>query len=112
MNERALLSMGRMRVDEGFRVSRMDLKINGTSVVPYALWSENTTRKTKGQSEENKENGRLLTEKGIRFWTSHSSSSRLSGVWCVMSSNPLILWRRFASCLKSLTCTEICAAVV
>ena len=75
-NVRARLSIGRMKVDEGFRESPADFNINGTSAVPYVLWSENA----KDQSEENRENGRLLTEKGMRFWTSHSSSSRLSGV--------------------------------
>ena len=43
-NERARLSMARMKVDEGFCESRTDLNINGTSVVPYTLWNENTTK--------------------------------------------------------------------
>ena len=75
-NVRARLSIGRMKVDEGFRESPADFKINGTSAVPYVLWSETA----RDQSKEHKENGRLLTEKGMRFWTNHSSSSRSSGV--------------------------------
>lgn len=35
MNVRDRLSIGRIKVDEGFRESCADLKISGTSVVPY-----------------------------------------------------------------------------
>jgi len=54
-NVRDRLSIGRRNVDEGVSESCADLKISGTSVVPYVHWRENTTRKTRGQWKENKE---------------------------------------------------------
>lgn len=42
-NVRDRLSIGRMKVDEDVRESRADLKISGTSVVPYVHWREITT---------------------------------------------------------------------
>ena len=39
MNATDRLSIGCRRVDEGVRESRADLKMRGTSVVPYVHWS-------------------------------------------------------------------------
>ena len=49
------LSIGRMKVDEGFRESCADLKMSGTSVVPYVHWRGDTAGGAKGQRKENKE---------------------------------------------------------
>ena len=43
-NVRDRLSIGRMKDEEGVRESRADLKINGTSVVPYVHWNEKDKR--------------------------------------------------------------------
>lgn len=54
-NVRDRLSIGRRNVDEGVRESCADLKISGTSVVPYVHWRKNTTGRTRGQWKENEE---------------------------------------------------------
>ena len=46
-------SIGCIKAEEGVRESRTDLKVRGTSVVPYVHWSENAVRPRKSQWEEN-----------------------------------------------------------
>ena len=54
-NATDLLSIGNMKVDEGVRESCADLRINGTSVVPYVYCSKILARETKGELEGNEE---------------------------------------------------------